>query len=103
VKIRHRYGRWTLSRVDANNKETAAGVFATKREAIAARDALLVDKRRGRYVEPSSRTLADWWAEWSASRKNLSPGSRAVEGVYWSRWILPHLGELGIQQLGPAD
>jgi integrase len=103
VKLRHRYGRWTLSRVDANNKEKAAGVFKTKREAVAARDALLVDVRRGAYVEPSTRTLADWWSEWSASRKALSPNSRAVERVYWSRWILPELGEVAVQQLGPGN
>jgi hypothetical protein len=103
VKIRHRYGRWTVSRVDANNREKAAGVYKTKREAVAARDALLVDKRRGAYVEPSTRTVADWWEEWSATRKNLSPNSRAVERVYWNAHILPELGEIALQPFTPGD
>jgi integrase len=103
VKIRHRHGRWTVSQVDAANNEKQVGSYKIRREAVAKGDAVLTDVRRGSYVEPSTRTLADWWTEWSAGRKALSPNSRAVERVYWSRWILPQLGEIALQQLGPGD
>jgi len=48
-------------------------------------------------------TAADGYAEWEATRKNLSPNSRAVEQVMWSGWILPVIGTVPIQRFTQRD
>jgi integrase len=48
-------------------------------------------------------TVADGYAEWSATRKNLSPNSRAVEGVMWERWIHPVIGGVLVQRFAQRD
>jgi hypothetical protein len=63
---------WYVHSVE-NGDEKGHGGYRTQREARAAAKALEVDASRGRYMEPSGRTLADWYTEWSATRNNLSP------------------------------
>jgi integrase len=65
--------------------------------------ALEVDSSRGSYVSPSRMTVADGYAEWSATRKNLSPNSRAVEEVMWSSWILPVVRDVPVQRFTQRD
>jgi hypothetical protein len=48
-------------------------------------------------------TVSQGYAEWAATRKNLSPNSRAVEGVMWSSWILPVIGNVRIQRFTQRD
>lgn len=84
TKVRRRpNGRWYVMSVGENGKERSHGGYRTQREARATARSLNVDAARGRYVEPSGRTLDTWYVEWQATRKNLSPNSRAVEGVMW--------------------
>ena len=102
TKIRRRGHRWFLYVVQADGKERGAGGFATQRAKAAGR-ALEVDSTRGSYVSPSKMTVADGYAEWAMTRKNLSPNSRAVEGVMWWSRILPVVGESLVQRFAQRD
>jgi integrase len=101
--VRRRGRRWFLYVVQEDGTERGAGGFATQREAKAAAKAIEVDSSRGSYVPPSQMTVADGYAEWSATRKNLSPNSRAVEEVMWSSWILPPVGGVQVQRFTQRD
>jgi integrase len=103
TKIRRRGRRWFLYAVQADGTERGAGGFATQREAKAAAKALEVDSKRGSYISPSAMSLSQGYAEWSATRKNLSPNSRAVEDVMWTTWILPVVSDVRIQQFTQRD
>ena len=54
-------------------------------------------------MAPSKMTLADGYAEWAATRKNLRPNSRGVEEVMWSGWILPIVGAVPVQRFTQRD
>jgi integrase len=86
-----------------DGREKGRGGYRTLKDAKAAARALEVDSRRGSYVPLSRMTVADGYSEWSATRKNLSPNSRAVEEVMWSSWILPTVAEVPVQRFTQRD
>ena len=95
--------RWFVVVIDDGGGESGGGGFDTMREAKAAAKALEVDSKRGAHIPPSKMTVADGYEEWSATRKNLSPNSRAVEEVYWSARILPIVGAVSVQRFTQRD
>jgi integrase len=110
AKIRRKHTRtgprWYVSTINAAGEETARGGYATRREAKAAAAELVTDAARGRGVPPSKLTLGDYLSGWFRSREasgQVAPST--LEGYAWaiSKWIVPHVGDALVQQLGPGD
>lgn len=94
--------RWYVSAVDATGAETAHGGYRTRREALSVAGDLTTDSRRGKYVKPSERTLADYLLrEWLPARENsrLSETTRDTDRTVAEAWILPHLGQIPLQEI----
>jgi integrase len=110
AKIRRRQTRsgvrWYVSLVGDDDHETAHGGYGTRREATSKAAALMTDASRGQYIEPSRMTVRQYLIdEWLPARQNadLSEGTRDVEIITVTAWILPHIGDLPLQRLAARD
>jgi hypothetical protein len=71
--------RWYVFVVNEDGSESAhpAGGFDRQRDAKAAAEEVRTDARRGRYVAPTERSLADYLlGEWLPSRRPLAEHAR---------------------------
>jgi len=107
AKIRHRAnGQWYLSTVSDDGIEDAHGGFKTQRDAKARAAELISDAARGRYVTPGKLTVAEYLlGEWLEARApaDISPGTLDVERTTVEAWIVPHVGDIGLQKLTARD
>ena len=100
-KIRHRAGRWYLAVVDDEGQEYAHGGYRTQREAKTAYAALAA----GLYSAPAKGTVAEYLVLWLETRQaaDISPGTRALDRVTVSAYLVPHIGSVPLQKLGTAE
>lgn len=74
--------------------------FATKREAVAAMNALQAELGDGTHVEPSRLTVAEYLTGWlKLARLRLRPGSYDASAIHVNRYIAPRLGDSRLQAL----
>jgi integrase len=77
----------------------------TRRQAQAELTRLLAEAQRGQYLDPSRETLAEfldrWDRDWAAD--NVSAKTRERYRQLIHNQIVPHIGQLALQKLRPAD
>jgi integrase len=97
--------RWYLSVIDGAGREHYHGGYGTRKEATARAAELVTDARRGRYSPPGRVTVADYLDEWLDGRDaaDISPGTRDLERLIVRVHIVPHVGNVPLQELGTAD
>ncbi|MCH7670113.1 MAG: hypothetical protein IIC71_13085 [Acidobacteria bacterium] len=104
-KVKHRSGResWQARWRDPAGVDRSKN-FARKVDAGQHLVSLESDKLRGRYSDPRlARTkLSDWFAEWQATRTNLSPQTRLRDEASIRNHVLPRFGAGPIGQIQPV-
>jgi integrase len=104
-KVKHRSGResWQARWRDPAGIDRSKN-FPRKVDANQHLVSLESDKLRGRYSDPRlARTrLADWFAEWQATRTNLSPQTRLRDEASIRNHVLPRFGTVPIGQIQPV-
>jgi integrase len=98
--------RWYVALVHPDGSEDAHGGFRTRGEARDKAAEVLGDAKRNRYVQPDHLTVSAYLlGEWLPSREtaNVSVNTRDVEAMIVSAWILPHIGDVPLQELTPRD
>lgn len=79
------------------------GGFKTIKEAKAARDKARSTSHDGTYVAPQNVTVAEWLTTWmKAHRATLKPSTAASYQAKIDAYLVPNLGTLKLQALGPA-
>ncbi|MEX0863503.1 MAG: tyrosine-type recombinase/integrase [Acidimicrobiia bacterium] len=103
-KVRYRSGRtgWQARWRDPAGVQRAKN-FSRKTDAERYLVSLESDKLRGRYADPRlGRTrVADWVAEWQATRSNLSLATRLRDEASTRNHVVPALGAIPIGQIQP--
>jgi integrase len=85
------------------SKPRWVGGFATEEAAKAARDEARVRSRRGKYVNRSMLTVADYLAEWvDAHAPAVKPKALAGYRHDIDHYIVPRIGRMRLQALRPA-
>jgi integrase len=84
-------------------KTVYATVKGTKRQAAAELIKRLAEVERGTAVDPSKVTVAGWLEQWITERTSLSPKTAERYGQLIRHQIAPHLGDVVLQRLRPAD
>jgi integrase len=104
-KVKHRSGResWQARWRDPAGVDRSKN-FVRKVDANQHLVSLESDKLRGRYSDPRlARTkLSDWFAEWQATRTNLSPQTRLRDEASIRNHVLPRFGAVPIGQIQPV-
>ena len=99
--------RWYVSVVHPDGHEDAHGGYRTQTEAKAkARELIPSAPGKGKYVPPTGLTLGEYLTgEWMDSRANsgLSPGTLDVERTMIEAYVVPHLGDVALQEIKPRD
>ncbi|GAA5088087.1 integrase [Thermocatellispora tengchongensis] len=81
---------------DANGEvNTTPDKYRTKKQALAAAEALDTDQRRGMFIDPSAGriNLAEWAAQWRKAHR-VAPSTTAKYDHYLDHHILPAFGEV---------
>ena len=91
---------------DANRKRlrhTESG-FATKAEAIAARDAFISAKQQNKFVVPSKQTVRDYLDEWLKQHAdcNLAPKTADRYHELLEKYVMPRIGDILLRDLDPG-
>ncbi|MGH8901313.1 MAG: tyrosine-type recombinase/integrase [Egibacteraceae bacterium] len=74
--------------------------FGTKREAVAAMNALQAELGDGTYVESSRITVAEYLTDWlKLAKLRLRPGSYDACAIHVNSYIVPRLGDARLQTL----
>lgn len=94
--------RWMFS-VKIDGRQVTKRGFASKRAADAALSALLNAVATDAYVAPSGDTFAGWAEQWLTSKRGVEPSTLANYRWYLKCYILPHLGRLRLDKIGPED
>jgi integrase len=108
--VRKRGAKWSIV-LDVGTDENGRrrqrwhSGFTTKREAERALTDLLAKQQRGEYVEPSGLTLSGFLMDdWLPSiRSSVREGTFESYSRNVKVHIVPQLGDVGLQQLGPAQ
>ena len=79
--------RWYLSVIDDDGIEQPHGGYRTRREALAAYQALTRDG----YIVPRKETLAAYLETWLETRQaaDISPGTRSIERTIVEAYVIP--------------
>ena len=90
-------------------QQVRRGGFERKQDALDAMQAELVDRRRGTHIQPTNLTFGDYAKRWlherAATRVKLGQLAETTYAIYerdLRNHLLPHLGDVAIQQLGGA-
>ena len=77
--------------------------FATKAEAISARDKARTDARTGIFVSPTKITVQDHFeAWWTIKSQKVKPTTADNYRQILDRYILPNLGSMALKDLTPV-
>jgi len=88
--------------VTGNKKQKWISGFATKEEAISARDQARTESRKGVFVSPSKIKVKDHFEEWLEIKKTKIKASTADSyRQYLKYYILPKFGEESLKDLTP--
>jgi integrase len=84
-------------------RHTESG-FATKAEAVAARDVFISDKHRNKFVVPSRQTVREYLAEWLTEHadRNLAPKTADRYHELLEKYVMPRIGDILLRDLDPG-
>ncbi|WP_236572249.1 MULTISPECIES: N-terminal phage integrase SAM-like domain-containing protein [unclassified Nocardiopsis] len=98
-----RHGSWYFSLESA---QTPGGRCRVRRGGFASREAARVALRRARGdeqgAEPVVWTVAAWLRHWLEGRTRLRARTRVSYAEHIDRYLVPHLGEVVLEELTPA-
>jgi integrase len=93
-----------VNRIGERRRQRLKSGFATKGEAVAARNALVRDAADGSLVERNDVTVAGYVAEWlPAQQASVRGGTWRNYELLARRHIVPRIGDAKIQALSPAS
>jgi Phage integrase, N-terminal SAM-like domain len=95
------HGSWyvdcTVAGLQGRPDRVRRGGYPTRREALAARDALLNPHRSG---QPGQAwTVARWLRHWLTSRTSIRPSTLRSYQHHVDAYLVPHLGRLQLDEL----
>ena len=97
-------GHWRARHRDPRGR-TRSQTFTRKRDAEMFLESAGADVQRGIWIDPAAGRigLAEWAEAYLATVVNLRPGTVATYERDLNRYILPHLGAISLNRLGPLD
>jgi integrase len=99
--------RWAIvleTRVGGRRKQRWSTFRGSKREAQKRLAELITDRERGEYVDPSKKTVAQYFAEWLRDWAPAKAGLKTLEGyALYSRYITESIGDRPMQQVRGGD
>jgi integrase len=84
-------------------RHTESG-FATKAEAVAARDAFISDKHQNKFIVPSKQTVRDYFTDWLKEHadRNLAPKTADRYRELLEKYVMPRIGDILLRDLDPG-
>lgn len=97
----HYYYAFEVKDKNGKRKTIKKRGFKTKSEARAAEREARVAWEKGTYIEPNKMTYGEYVTNWLANRNNISEQTRATNEGHLRNHILPVLGHIPLQKVGP--